>query len=313
MQISKCSSSSSLDLGLRRMAAIETMSKVALKRGTSWSDAKPLIEASLVKAAEIGPFEEEDVAALLRKLAANGVKIGDGSPEAIKKEAQGFMGWMGQQMGNAGNWLANKGKGIQEYHKNKPLNDAKNNLSSAIGQVSKAIFELGKVDPNLAGQFKQLLEAPMAQVRGQVQQVAGESQQPQQPAAGQSGQQQQFDFAKPQPGQQQTFDFDAAQQAAPQQPVAPAPVQPGQGMLDFENAPGAQKTFDFDNPNPAAPAVPQKPLGMQRPQPLPLNSPQYQNATPEQRKMMLDRRNESMDPIRQKIREHNKKKPHVNK
>jgi len=300
MQLSKCNSSSGLDESLRRMAARATMGKIVIQAGSNWATAKPIIEAGLKKAIQIGPIEEIEVQMLLKRLAAGGVKIGDGSKEAITKEAQGFMGWMGQQIGNAGQWMADKGKGIQDHYKNKPLNDAKQKVDSAAVALRNAIQELSQIDQNMGAQLSQTMEVPLRTLRQSTQTVAGEIPQvaPANPTQGQ------------QPPAGQTPAGQASQQQPPPGIPNIAPNQYGTQTLELPNTPGDPSQIQpAGQPLPAqpvaAPAAQQpKPLGTQQPA---INNPQFQNATPQQQQMMQQRRDQVHDPMRQQIRDHNQK------
>ncbi len=269
---------------MRKLAARETMNKLAIAPGSNWVTAKPLIEANLKKAAELSQPEEVEVVMYLKRLAASGVKIGDGSPTAITKEAQGFMGWMGQQMNNAGQWMANKGKGIQDNAKNAPLTKAKQSVDAAIENLNKSIAELGKIDPAMAQQFQQTVNGPLGQIRETTQarnDLHGVGQEGKPNAAPQQGVAAAQGDLSLQPSNVQGQD-DLALQPNGNEQKAPAQTQQ-QMIQQRQNAvPNPNETlvnqgkmpFIPKSPGRPAPSQPQTPLNSQQPQKAPVAQPQ---------------------------------------
>ena len=173
MQITRCGNTEdTLTKSLKKYAAKQALAKIAVKEGVSWEDAREEVLTSMTKASELGPIEEHDILETLERLATNGVKIGDGSPEAILKEAQWLgkgLQWLGRGLGGAGKavgkgWEMAKGVGqaIQqlpetmqakgrEMEQQAHVNNAKNlaqqwrKLHQSLTQTMKALNFQGNV------------------------------------------------------------------------------------------------------------------------------------------------------------------------
>jgi hypothetical protein len=158
---------------LAKLAARQVVAEFETK-GKTWEEIKPQVQETLQKAASVGQVEEADVVGLLQKVAASGVKIGDGSQDALQKEAFQFsdiwnkpMQWLGKGVGNAGqaagqagqgignaaNWMKDKAQQAGQAIKNMPqtmqnagqsmqFNAAKRSADGAVSELEKAVQNL---------------------------------------------------------------------------------------------------------------------------------------------------------------------------
>lgn len=141
MKIVPCRGENSIADQFKKIAAKDVLATVKVKTETAWEDAKPIVAEAIKKAAEAGPVEESDIVKLFERLAKSGVKVADGTPEGLVKEAQAAKNWIGKGM----EWM---GKGMQG------IGNAAKGVGNAVQQGFDAAVNLPQTLQN-AGQNMQ--------------------------------------------------------------------------------------------------------------------------------------------------------------